>query len=205
MISQFKWRPIYIAYGLIGLSLIALLFSGRYDARFVKWLTDIGLDTAVPGITITKIVFTILDISMMVVIMLPLKDEDERVDKIRSYATKTTFQMSIGFVITLGFYSVKTDVLLLVAIIMAYYFLLFYLSLYRDAGIVYMSKEELEAYDKTLTKRFEVYYYIQGAIAGAGIGICTSAFHRPDIIGVVVVANAAIWVLAKTVYISWKS
>ena len=90
----------------------------------------------------------ILDASMIAVIIVPLESEDERVDKIRNFAVKTSFRMAIGFIIILGFYSVKIDLLLFAAIIQAYYFLLFYLSLYRDAGMVYMNNEELKIYDK---------------------------------------------------------
>lgn len=204
-ISQFKWRQIYIAYGLIGFSIISLLFSGLYDAGFVKWLTGIGLGDAVPGINITKIVMAVLDVSMMAVLIIPLENEDERVDKIRNFAVKTTFRMAVGFIIMLGFYSVKIDFLLFAAIIQAYYFLLFYLSLYRDAGMVYMNNEELKIYDKMVSKRFRIYFIIQMGLMGASTSAVISTFHRPELVGIVVAVNTAILVLVKTVYMSWKS
>lgn len=204
-ITQLNWRPIYIAYGLIALSIIALFFSRLYDAGFVNWLTGIGLGDAVPGINLTKVAMAILDVSMIAVIIVPLESEDERVDKIRNFAVKTTFRMAIGFIIILGFYSVKIDLLLFAAIIQAYYFLLFYLSLYRDAGMVYMNNEELKIYDKMVTKRFRVYFFIQMGLMGVSTSVVVSTFHRPELVGIVVAVNAAILVLVKTVYMSWKS
>jgi len=204
-ISQFKWRPIYIAYGLITLSVLALFFSRLYNAGFAEWLINMDANDIVPGITLTKIALTILDVSMLVIIMLPIKDEDERVDKIRNFAIKITFRMSILFAIALGFYSLKIDRLLFAAITQVYYFLLFYLSLYHDAGIVYMNNAELEIYEKMVNKRFRVYFFIQMGIMGAATAAMIFPFHRPELIGVLAVVNAGILVLVKTVYITWKS
>src|SRR5471030_2637591 len=99
-LNNLKWQSIYIAYALVLASAIFLFFVGRYEAGFSAFMHNDPKDDLLPGLTLNKIVFFILDFSVFAIILNPLKTEDERVEKIRNYAIKQSF--TIGLLAAMG-------------------------------------------------------------------------------------------------------
>ena len=205
-INVFSWRPVYIAYLLSFVSVLLLFFIGKYEADFGKIMRASGVADVIVGLSLHKIVLFLLDLGMMVIIIVPLKNEDERIEKIRNYTLKTTFRLTLLMAICIGvLMDISFGLLIYIAIVEAYYLLLFELCILRDSSIVYMTDEQLVIFDRVTMKHFKLFTYIQVGLMGVTIEILFWKYHRPDLLWLVVLVNVGILVLVKTVYFCWKN
>jgi len=203
-LNKFTWRPIYVAYAFVLVSAIFLFFVGRYEAGFSSWMHQDPKDL-LPGLSLSKLVLLVLDFSLWGIIVTPLKMEDERVEKIRSFAIKQTFFM--GLISVMGFGVLMNgnfNPLIYVLTIECYYLLLFELCLYRDSRIVYLTLAEQQAKAKKNKKKFMIYIIVQSIFLPV-IGFAIAHYyHRPELVWISMFVFIGIMALVLTVYTSWK-
>ena len=186
------------------ISLITLFFTNRWEAQFA----ELNIHNVVWNgwnLTISKIVLAFLNASLAYIRLEPLQSEDERVDKIRNYVSRHVLGFGIGLGIIGGiFMKANFSVLIYTAILQGYYILLFQLCLYRDSAIIYMTKEEVKAYNLIVEKKFKSYTSIACVLIGIfTYGVLT--YKRSDLLIYASLIPIGGVFLMKTIYITWKS
>jgi hypothetical protein len=201
-LNTLKWRKIYVAYGLIILSIAMLFFAERFNGRFMGWMQYVGLSNMIVGLSLQKFVLFMLDINLLAVVLTPISNEDERVEKIRNTIKSNMFNLTIMTIAMLGLLvSPEINTLILAAIILIFYLLMFYLYLYLDPKILYMNREQLlEYHSKKKMKRANIYF---GILMGISIGIIMPLimkYHSWNLYWEICIACGALLGLIKTIY-----
>jgi hypothetical protein len=201
--NQFSWRPIYVAYLLVFLSIILLFFAGGYEAWFATFIREVDLPISVNVFTLHKLILMLMDTSMLIIAFSKVQNEDERTEKIRNFANRNALLLMLGTIIYAGIFATSYfDLLLYTAFILAYHILIFQLCVYRDPVFVYMNDEQLALYAKTKMKKFNFYsFIIWGFINGGLMGI---GDKHPGLYGITSLAAIYLLVVIRTVYYCWK-
>ena len=201
--NTFTWRPVYMAYATTVMSIVSLFFTGIYEAAYTNFLQQSGVDI-ISEITLYKTVLFILDISLMVIAFSKLPNEDERVEKIRNYALKNVFMLSMLTAAIVGLViNSNMSMLLYVAFIVSYYILMFRLALYRDPEFVYMTDDELRLYGQS-NKRYNWFAIIELSLITSAANIIGDKYHQPQLVWTIILVNVYVLALIKTVYFSFK-
>ncbi len=186
------------------ISLTTLFFTNRWEAQFAE-LNKHNVVWNGWNLTISKIVLAFLNMSLVYFRLEPLQSEDERADKIRNYVSRQVLGMGIGLGIIGGvFMKANFNILIYTAILQAYYILLFQLSLYRDSAIIYMTKEEVKAYNLLLVKKFKIHTLIACGLNGLFTS-CVLMYKRPDLLLYASLIPFGGLSLIRTIYTTLKS
>ncbi|MGZ3755400.1 MAG: hypothetical protein ACXVAY_16270 [Mucilaginibacter sp.] len=204
-LKTFTWKKNYNAYLVAAVAFILLFCVGRFENTFDTWFNDGEPNTVLPGFSLHKLLLFVFDMSLWFVIVNPLKEEDERVEKIRGFALKQTFTMGCITAAGMGFLmNTNFSLLNYVAIIEIYYLFLFQLYLYRDSRIVYLTTAERKAKEKAIKKKLFIFIVIQGLFQGFLMGYLDNHYHRPDFLWISIAIYIGILSIAAAVYGAWK-
>jgi len=198
-------RPVHIiCYVISFICLILLFFTNRWEPEFHDWMKHSPL-SRIFGLTVNKFVLFLLNLSMFISIISPLKNEDERVEKIKNYVFIHTFIGALGVGIMLGlFLKIDTSLLMYIALTLAYYILIFHICLYRDSSIVYMSKEELKVYGLETNMRFKSIVFILPILTFVIVHYFMVIAQRGyDLIIPAVMCVCFLYFLIRAVYMHW--
>jgi uncharacterized membrane protein len=209
--SQYEvWRRYKIIGGIIFLLSSLLLF-------FSTWLKDIiyhllqgisfghSIITIIGsmGLTLNKVLLFFMNWGIIPFIFSHVKNEDERIEKIRNYASKHTLRTMVMLACLVGLIMKDTPNLLIFTLFMqAYYLLLFRLCLYRDSRILYLNEEQMTIYSKNNAKQFTVISTILSSICGGTVAYM--GVHYPTHISLVIIISMGISMLFATVQLHWK-
>lgn len=204
-LKNFTWQKNYNAYLVAAVVFILLFCVGRFENTFDKWFNSDGPDTLWAGFTLHKMLLCIFDMSLGIGIATPLKDEDERVEKIRGFALKLTFTIGCLAAAALGLF-MRTNFSLLnyAAIIQVYYLFLFHLYLYRDSRIIYLTAAEREAKGKANKKKFIIFMLIQGLFQGFLMAHIENHYPGQDVLWIAWAIYFGILTTGAAVYSAWK-
>lgn len=176
------WKP-YKKVGTIIfiLAFVLLFFSNKIEVVIYNWVMTTGnwlpYNSKTPiliglvremGLSVNKFLLLLMNFGMVFTVFSPLKGEDERIEKIRSFVYQLVFRMIVIMALTTGLLLKENPSILLISLVMQlYYLILFRISIYRDASIVYLNEEQLVENGKKTKKSL----YIRGIIVGCAFGL----------------------------------
>jgi hypothetical protein len=132
-------RSHFICYGIAIICIIAIPFTGPWEAGFHKAI-DYFFKYP-PSIKVSLLFIT--NASLLISISLRLKDEDERVEKIKNYARVHIFFLTIFNFMMIGlFCPIPTLFLVWLVLIQIYYIVIYWICIYRDPSMLYMNAKQ---------------------------------------------------------------
>ena len=190
-----------IAYIIAVVSLIALFFTNRWEVGFHQTMMANPFKY---DFTARKAVLFVLNLSLLVSITRPLNNEDERVEKIKNYVRVHIFFLMLSVVLLIGLFF-KTNVILLaaIAIIQVYYIVIFWVCIYRDPVVLYISEKQAIANNKAQTKKFKSNYIMAGLL-GITIFILTSN-NRYDLVPIGLLSITYVYFMIGHIYTHWQN
>jgi len=197
-------RPVHITCYAIGfICLITLFFTNKWEPGFFELIKHHPLFIEW-GLTVNKLTLFLLNASMFISIVSPLKNEDERLQKIKNYVFIHTFIAALGMGIVLGLImKTSTGLLIYTTITQAYYILIFQICLYRDSLMVYMDKEQLKTYNLEINKRFKTAFVYTGL--SAVIMNILILNNRFDLTAIAIAGCSFLFFLIRSVYMHWQN
>lgn len=189
--------------------LLMLIFVSQIESSIYTAIQQFGfgkqLITVVhfTGISLRKITLVLMNWGLMPMVFAPVKNEDERIEKIRNYAYKQTFSAIVAMAVITGLVIKDSPSVLVFTLIMQlYYLFLFRLCLYRDSQFVYLNEDQRIASGLKMVKQSYILLIVLGCLT-AGL-IVYVVRHDPSQLWVVLVICIAITILVGTTQALWK-
>jgi hypothetical protein len=155
------------------------------------------------GISLRKFTLVLMNWGLMPLVFAPMKNEDERIEKIRNYAYKQTFNAVVAMAVITGLVIKNSPGVLVFTLIMQlYYLFLFRLCLYRDSKFVYLNEDQRIASGLKMVKQSYIILILLGCLT-AGL-IVYVIRHDPSQLWIVLVICVAISILVGTTQALWK-
>lgn len=189
-------------------ALVMLLFNHTLEGFIYNLLPHTSKQPSIIGViqslglTLIKILLFLMNFAIVFTVFSPIKNEDERIEKIRNYAFRQTFRMIVATALGMGLIiKHNPDLLFLTLIMQGYYLLLFHLCLYRDSAILYLDEEQLQVYGKKMRKQNRIVSIIVGLLIGGVMFYVL--LHNPSQYWLALVICMSIISLLATVQVHW--
>jgi cell division protein FtsW (lipid II flippase) len=190
-------------------SLLMLVFLSQFERPINAAIRNLSFgDQCVriahfTGISLRKIIYVLMNWGLLLIVFAPMKNEDERIEKIRNYAYRQTFTAIVAMALMTGLVVKDSPGILVLAIIMQlYYLFLFRLCLYRDSKFVYLNEDQkISAGLKMVKRSYRILIIIACLVAGLIVFLIR---NDPSQLWVVLVICVAIMILAGTTQALWK-
>ena len=190
-----------VAYTIAFFCFVALFFVDKWEADFHKVLTP---NRFLYDFTLQQLILFILNFSLLCSIVQHLKREDERVQTIKNYVRVHSFFLVMFSIVLIGLISQLNFILLIwMSIVQLYYIAIFWICIYRDPAIIYLSDDQRKTLHIARNKKFKV-NYISAVINGGGIGVL-GANNRFDLIPMWIFASTYMFFFITSIYQHLKS
>lgn len=201
MKTNYLTRAHIIALVIVLLCFLALFITNKWEAGFSAALKSNPFKY---DFTIRKLLLFIINFSLFVSIYKPLKNEDERIEKIKSYVRSNIFFLVITTVTLIGLlFNDNTILLISVAIFQLYYITVFWICVYKDPKIIYLSEKQLTAEYIATNKKYKL-NYLQGMLIAVVIMVL-GINHRQDLTALGLIISTYLLFMIRSIYIHWNS
>jgi hypothetical protein len=189
-----------IAYTISFLCFIALFFAGKWEADFHKLITP---NPFLYDFTLQQLLLCILNSSLLCGIAQPLKNEDERVQTIKNYVRVHIFFLAMFSLTIIGLISQLTSMLLIwMAIILLYYIAIFWICIYRDPSVIYLTDEERKAKQMARNNKYKNVIHMLLMMVGSNLLMFNHHFELVPI-GLFIYAYGTFFI--DSIYLHLKS
>lgn len=189
-----------ICYSIAIICMITIPFTGPWETAFNDAIDFFTFPT-----TIKIWLLFITNTSLLISISIPLKNEDERVEKIKNYVRAHIYFLTIFNFMMIGlFCPIPILFLAWLVLIQIYYIIMYWICVYKDPDILYMdAKQRIKILSSKQTRKINFISWAINLIVFVGLGFIFRQ-HQKELSVIMLLSMTFVSEFARNIYAHLK-